>query len=72
MSNDEKIAAHLVYLFAVLTFISRDNSEDWWYKFCVDHYAKLQGSDPFAATILWSLRMEDKNNDLDDWFQYLE
>ena len=72
MSEKEIIAAHLVYLFAVLSYSVREIDHEYgWYGWCVDKYAELQEKDKFAATVLWTLRMEEEEPD-EDWAGYVE
>ena len=69
LSEDEKTAACLLFLFALLSHDVDD--EESWYMYCT---LTRKHDDSFEACVWWAIRMcqHDKHKDAEDFLGYLK
>jgi hypothetical protein len=75
LTEEQKVAAVVTYLFAVLMFDpkSKKPNDDFWYGYCTNRYCAFKNQGSFDAAIWWALRGEDEvdGGTSGSWLKYL-
>lgn len=71
LTDEQRTAACVLHLFAVLMF-EEDRAHDvGWYRWCVEHAARAKG---LEYAVWWALRMRDRERGetAEEWLAYVE
>ncbi len=69
LSEEQRVAACVMHLFAVLHF-EETRPDVWWFRWCVEHSGRATG---FEASVWWALRYRDDEvgETAEEWLGYV-